>query len=300
MKHEEYFDHAAGWAVDAQMLAARSRRLAWTLGGVAVAIAALEAVALAMLVPLKSVQPITLLVDRQTGFVQALDPVSPKRVLADDALTQSLLAQYVTAREGFDRATVSASYRKVALLSSGAARSTYLAQMPPSSPSSPFQRYAAGTSVSVQVKSVSRLERGTALVRFDTQTQRAGGLVDSAQPWVAIIRFRYTDAPMSFEDRLVNPLGFQVLSYRRDAEAPTEAATQHSTSARSAPGLPDGAVEAVDEVSREDIPLSESPIAAIKVPSAQAPPAHAATDLPDRFVPDRTIPSGSPLSSGGA
>ena len=36
---------------------------------------------LAMLAPLKTVQPITLLVDRQTGFVQALDPQSPQRVV---------------------------------------------------------------------------------------------------------------------------------------------------------------------------------------------------------------------------
>ena len=40
------------------------------------------------------------------------------------------------------------------------------------------------------------------------------------QLWVAVIRYRYTGEPMRMEDRLINPLGFEVLRYRRDPEAP--------------------------------------------------------------------------------
>ena len=53
MKHrQEYFDQAVTWASDAQNLNARSRRTAWIVAGVAVGMAAFEAVALAMLAPL--------------------------------------------------------------------------------------------------------------------------------------------------------------------------------------------------------------------------------------------------------
>jgi hypothetical protein len=89
MNKIDYFQRAESWAVDSQETSDRSRRIAWTVAGVAAAIAMLEAVALALLTPLKTVQPITLLVDRQTGYVQALDPVRPRRVAADQALTQS-------------------------------------------------------------------------------------------------------------------------------------------------------------------------------------------------------------------
>jgi type IV secretion system protein VirB8 len=34
-----------------------------------------------------------------------------------------------------------------------------------------------------------------------------------------VIRYRFSGEPMTREDRFVNPLGFQVLHYRRDAEA---------------------------------------------------------------------------------
>ena len=221
MNHQpEYFEKAAGWGAETQLLSQRSRRLGWTVAAVAMAIVALQALALVLLVPLKTVQPITLLVDRQTGFVQAVDPNTPLRVSADEALTQSFLAQYVTAREGFDRATVGIDYRKVALLSEGAARSSYLSEMPAANPNSPFRRYPGGTVVNVRVKSVSRLEPGTAIVRYDTQQQSPGGGSAPVQPWIAVVRYTFSRAPMTLEDRLVNPLGFKVVTYRRSAEAP--------------------------------------------------------------------------------
>lgn len=218
---KDYYDTAASWAVDTQVESARSRRLAWTAAGIAAAIACFEAVALAMLAPLKTVQPITLLVDRQTGYVTSLDPNSPRRVAADDALTQAFLAQYVMAREGFDRATIATDYRKVALWSAGRARATYLTGMPASNPASPFNHYAPGTVISAEVKSISKLNDGTALVRFETSLADLNGRANVTQPWIATVRYRYVSAPMSIGDRLVNPLGFQVLNYRRDAEAMT-------------------------------------------------------------------------------
>jgi type IV secretion system protein VirB8 len=271
--HPEYFDKAESWATDTQLLSLRSRRTGWTVAAVATGVAALEALALAMLVPLKSVQPITLLVDRQTGFVQTVNPDTPQRLSADEALTHSFLAQYVTAREGFDRATLNVDYRKVALLSAGAARQTYLAEMPATNPASPFRRFPSGSVVAVRIKSVSRLDATTALVRFDTQQQSPGGGVALPQPWIATVRFAFSNDPMSLEDRLVNPLGFKVLSYRRNAEAPPPPVT---------------------------VPVAVRPAgydggAAMLV----APTAELATRPGARMVEAERLPTGSPLSSGG-
>lgn len=272
MTHQpEYFDKAASWATDNQLMSLRSRRLGWTVAAVAMGIVALQALALVLLTPLKTVQPITLLVDRHTGFVQAVDPDTPLRVSADEALTQSFLAQYVTAREGFDRATVGVDYRKVALLSDGAARRSYLAEMPATNPASPFRRYPSGAVVNVRVKSVSRLEPGTAIVRFDSQIQSPGGGNAPVQSWISVIRYTFSKAPMSLEDRLVNPLGFKVLTYRRSAEAPAPVQV--------APGQP----VAVTPIGYDGRAVQ---------PGAQA-------IVPTVRVDYRQVPVGSPLSSGG-
>ncbi|HEX8572401.1 MAG TPA: VirB8/TrbF family protein [Allosphingosinicella sp.] len=216
---DAYYAEAESWANDRQQALRSSRRTAWIVAGAAAGIAVLEAFALLLLTPLKTVVPYTLLVDRNTGFVQALEPLDPARVSADTALTQSFLVQYVIARESFDSDTLQADYRKVALWSAEQARSGYVAGMQVSSPQSPLVLYPRSTVIETQVKSVSPVGRNVALVRFDTVRRDAGGRVETARPWVAVIRYRYSGEPLRLEDRMVNPLGFQVLRYRRDPEA---------------------------------------------------------------------------------
>ena len=93
---------ADSWGTSESDRLERSRKVAWIIASVAAAIALLLALALVMLLPLKSVEPYTLLVDRQTGHVEALEPLSEQMVSADAALTRSFLVQYVIARESFD------------------------------------------------------------------------------------------------------------------------------------------------------------------------------------------------------
>jgi type IV secretion system protein VirB8 len=182
-------------------------------------IAVLEAGALILLTPLKTVEPYTLLVDRTTGYVQALKPLDADKVAPDTALTQSFLVQYVIARESFDVDTVTANYNKVASWSAEQARSGYLSSIQVSNPQSPLILYPRSTVVETRVKSVSPLGRNVALVRFDTIRRDAGGQVQPPRSWVAVIRYRFSGEPMKLEERFVNPLGFRVLRYRRDSES---------------------------------------------------------------------------------
>jgi type IV secretion system protein VirB8 len=216
---ETSYKDAASWNQDRLRAVSTSRRIAWYVAAGAATIAVLEAFALAALAPIKTVVPYTLMVDRTTGYVQALKPGEMPQISPDSALTQSFLAQYVTAREGFDANTVNTSYRKVALWSAANARSSYLSQMQATNPESPFKTYAPGTVVQAEVKSVSPVGADQAFVRFDTVRTDPNGTSQRVGSWVSVIKFRYSGEPMKLEDRFVNPLGFQVVSYHRDAEA---------------------------------------------------------------------------------
>jgi type IV secretion system protein VirB8 len=235
---DAYYADAASWNRDRVQAIGSSRRIAWWVAAVAAAIAVLEATALVILMPLKTVEPYTLMVDKTTGYVQALKPLDQAKISPDSALTQSFLVQYVIAREGFDIATLNANYRKVALFSADRARSSYLQAMQASNPVSPIASYPRSSVVDVRVKSVSPIGVDAALVRFDTVRTDSGGQPRPPSPWVAIIRYRYSPAPMKLEDRFANPLGFQVVSYRKDAEAAPAAApsTPYYPSAPASPG----------------------------------------------------------------
>ena len=216
---EAYYTEAGSWAQDRQEALRKSRRIAWIVASAFGIIAVLEAFALILLTPLKTVEPYTLLVDRHTGFVQALQPLDAQTVSGDRALTQSFLVQYVIARESFDIDSLQLNYRKVALWSAESARSNYLAGVQVNNPDSPLNLYPRSTIVETRVRSVSPVGQNVAMVRFETQRRDAGGRTEPPRAWVALIRYRFSGAPMALEDRFVNPLGFQVVRYRRDAEA---------------------------------------------------------------------------------
>lgn len=219
----EYYEQAESWSVDRQRAADRSRRLAWIVAGVAGAIALVEAFALFALIPLKREVPYTLLVDRQTGYVEALKPLEQGNIAPDSALTRSFLVQYVVARESFDADTIQANYRKAGLMSADEARTGYLALMQSGNPASPLASLPRSSTVDVRIRSVSSLSADTAMVRFDTIRTDRGGQPQLAQNWAAVIRYRYNEADMSAADRLDNPLGFQVVRYRKDPETLPEA-----------------------------------------------------------------------------
>jgi type IV secretion system protein VirB8 len=224
---DAYYRDAESWASDRQDLLRASRRTAWIVAAAAGTVAVCEAIALIVLMPLKTVEPYTLLVDRHTGFVEALKPLDANKIAPDKALTQSFLVQYVIARESFDIAALQANYRKATLWSADPAKADYVTSVQVTNPASPLARYPRSTVVTTRVKSVSPLGGNSALVRFDTQRVDAGGHVVPAQSWVAVIRYRFSGEPMTREDRFVNPLGFQVTGYRKDAEdvTPPEPAT---------------------------------------------------------------------------
>jgi type IV secretion system protein VirB8 len=219
-----YYAQAQSWAQDQNQSLRSSRKTAWIVALCALLVALGEAVALMLLMPLKTVVPYTLLVDRQTGYVQALSPLNADRIAPDSALTQSFLVQYVIAREGFDRATVQTEYRKVALWSADGARSSYVSEIQVANPQSPLVRLPPGATITARVRSVSPLGGNSALVRFETVEQGRNASTLAPRSWVAVISYRYSNAPMSIEDRFINPLGFQVTRYRRNAETPPLAA----------------------------------------------------------------------------
>jgi type IV secretion system protein VirB8 len=225
---EPYYAKAGSWAQERLDSVRASRRTAWIVASIAVIVALAEAFALMFLAPLKTVAPYTLLVDRQTGFVQSLDPLAASKITPDSALTQSFLVQYVIGREGYDIATVQSDYRKIALWSAEAARSDYVNSMQVSNPESPLARLPRSSTIEVRIRSVSPMGKNQALVRFETWRRDRGGAAQPSQGWVALVSYRYTREPMAVEDRFINPLGFQVLRYSKNAETPPVTQTGES------------------------------------------------------------------------
>ena len=84
-------------------------------------------------------------------------------------------------------------------------------------PHSPIRIFGQTTQRLIRVKSISFLNDRLAQVRM-TATNRNRSGTEATSEWVAIVGFRFGAAPTSESDRLINPLGFYVTSYRLDQE----------------------------------------------------------------------------------
>ena len=78
-------------------------RIAWIVAAGAGAVAGLEALAIVLMMPLKRVEPYTIVVDRNTGFVETAASLKPGPLTQDLAVTEANLVAYVNARETFEQ-----------------------------------------------------------------------------------------------------------------------------------------------------------------------------------------------------
>lgn len=215
---EDYYAAARSWAESQAGTAARETRIAWRVAAAAGAVALLLAVALALLVPLKTVQPYILSVDRQSGAVEPAMSVQDGTLTQNEAIMQAQLAGYVVAREGFDSTDLAQNYRRVQILSSPPVARAYVAEMAATNPDSPLNTLDRGDTVSVRIRSVSLIADGAALVRFTAIRTPFGSSGGQETEHVAAISFGFDGRPLRQSDRFDNPLGFQVTRYRRDSE----------------------------------------------------------------------------------
>jgi type IV secretion system protein VirB8 len=218
-----YYRDGATWETAIARRNAFSRAMAWTVAVIMTVIAVGALAALVMALPLKSYEPYLVVVDRSSGFVEVKRPLAQDPLNPDEAITLFNVVRYVKARETYDPRALKDNFELAQLLSTGDAARDLVALFAPANTSNLIRLYGLDTTVAVTIKAVTFPNTRTALVRFSTEERQATGSV--TRHWQALVRFRYTSQPLRNEIRFENPLGFQVLEYRRDQETVPAAAT---------------------------------------------------------------------------
>ncbi|WP_455476823.1 virB8 family protein [Bartonella sp. B41] len=174
------------------------------------------ALAVAALTPLKTIEPFVIRVDNSTGIVDTISALKDVPNDYDEAVTRYFASKYVRARESFQLSEVENNFRIISLLSSVEEQNRFAKWYSGHNPESPQNTYQKMT-VTVKIKSISFLSKDLIQVRY-YKTVKAFNDKENISHWVSILSFSYVNAGISAEDRLVNPLGFQVLEYRSDPE----------------------------------------------------------------------------------
>jgi len=215
-----YWKAGASWESELYRKERRSRKIAWTVATISGISTLLSLSALILLVPLKQFEAVVVIADKTTGFVEVARSLNESKLSENDAIKTANIVRYIRARETYDPRALKDNYDLAQLYSTGQAATDLRHEFEPSNPQSKDKVLSRNTRIAVTIKSVSFLNASTATVRFSTETRRDNTL--RREHWVSVVRFRYTTAPLKNEYRFDNPLGFQVVEYRRDQESMPE------------------------------------------------------------------------------
>lgn len=217
-----YFAEAASWDADRAAQNARSARVAWRVATGACVLTTVAIVALMLLMPLKRVEPFVIRVDNTTGIVDVV-PVFVGKAPISEVVTRYLLDHYLTVCERFNFSTAESDYEECSSFHAPARHQEWMALWDRTNPSSPLNVHRDGTSVRVQVSSITFFERNSgvedlAQVRF-VKTTRSGNGGEEISQWIATVQYVYASPATDPRMRRWNPLGFKVVDYRTEAEA---------------------------------------------------------------------------------
>jgi type IV secretion system protein VirB8 len=216
-------------------MARRSERRAWQVATGAIVLSLVLAGGYFMLLPLKEKTPFIVMADPYTGNVQAsrlVPDVMDKTITANEAINRANVERYVLARETYDADQVFTplgGWRQVHVSSTTAVSSAYRSAYAKNNPASPINTYGRQTALRVKILSTVLVRtadgkgfRG-ATVRFQRfQYDKKNGSTQPLDNKLATIDYTYNNnLKFDDQDRVINPLGFQVTSYRLDDDAAT-------------------------------------------------------------------------------
>lgn len=226
--NSEYFEMGKDWFYD-RYEASQVQANRWFLAfiGASCAVVALT-ICLTVLLPLKTLVPLVVHQNKETGEVWINKPKTPF-VPETDAQTQADIVRYVASRESYSGADINQRFHLVMLLSNSTVGKNYANDQSNSNKSAPVNVLGREGTRSVQVEDIVFIDKaGTqelrrfknrpenlAKVDFVTTTTDASGMKKN-ESCVATIGWVYEGIPQNQQDAWDNWNGFKVTTYRVD------------------------------------------------------------------------------------
>lgn len=197
-----------------------SRKIAWRVAcgfGLLALLAFITAIVAARR---EAPTPMVLRIDNSTGSVDVLTTIAKQEKTYGEIVDIYWLNTYVLNRESYDYNSIQMLYDTTALLSTPEVQREYYSIYDGQDARDKVLK--DHTRIIVKILSITPdLGGGKATVRYTSQEKSSNGQVGTLNHLIATIAYKYTDAPIGLVDRRINPLGFQVTSYRTDPESVT-------------------------------------------------------------------------------
>jgi len=235
-------------------MARRSEKRAWWVASSAMAMSLVLLGGYLYVLPLKEKVPYLVIADAYTGTSTAArltDDASLQRITTSEAINRSNIAHFVVAREAYDLALTNLrDWTTVLTMSSSQVAGGYTNLYSSQNPANPFKLYGKDRAIRVRILSITLIGGGGgsetpkgATVRFQRSVyDKQSGATQPLDSKIVTLAFTYkANLKMDEQQRIENPLGFQVTDYRVDtdyASSPPEEVPGSAKPVDSTPALP--------------------------------------------------------------
>jgi type IV secretion system protein VirB8 len=223
-----YFREAASWDIDRASQTVRRERLAWLVAAAGGLCVMVLGTALALMMPLKTVQPYVIRVDNSTGIVDIV-PMYEGHATIGETVERYLLSHYVTVCEGFSYATAERDYQECGAYHTAKRNQEWYSLWNQVNPASPLNLNKDGSLVRVQVTAITFFRKTNgrselAQVRY-LKGRRSPGGSEHLTHWIATIEYAWVTPSRDPKSRQWNPLGWRVTDFHTEPESLADTST---------------------------------------------------------------------------
>lgn len=204
-----------------------SKKLAWKITIASTVLTFMSLGAVVGLTPLKTTEPYLVKVDNNTGLTTIVHTLSDAKQQYGEATARYFLGMFVRLHEGYEWESVQDTVAAAILMSGPKVTQELNDQY--KRPTANHKILGQNKKINIKINSITFLN-DIAQVRYTKEIIAAnGGTFDAASGliapapeksnFIATIGYEYLNPPLSEQDRLINPLGFTVQSYRIDPDA---------------------------------------------------------------------------------
>lgn len=154
----------------------------------------------------KSLEPYVIEVEEKTGIATVVDQMSAQSFTGNQMIVKYFINQFVHMASGYNPRSYEEDVDKVRLLAASPVFSDFRGRIN-------ARELGKDTSIAVRIKSMQFLNSNSVQIRILRQTTQPD-LPPKTQDEVITMNFLFApEMNLSMEERLINPLGFQVTAY---------------------------------------------------------------------------------------
>ena len=153
----------------------------------------------------KSLEPYVIEVEQKTGVPTVVEQLTSQQFTGDQMVRKYFINQFIHAASAYDAKTYKTDAERIRLFSVPSVYSEFRQRIN-------AKELGTSTSIEVRIKSVQFPEPNVAQIRLARQT-RADGYDPIMKDEIITMNFYFANLDLNLEERLINPLGFQVSRY---------------------------------------------------------------------------------------